>query len=227
MEFGLLLAAALAVATACASLAWVHRAMPDRRRRTCDLIAAGLLGGIVAGRVWAMVAAGTNPIAHPADLLIVRGGVDTIAATLGALAAMAWSARRDPALLDAAAPGAVFGLAAWHASCVVRDSCLGSATSLPWGWAVEAGGTERHPVELYAAFGLAAAGWLVLRLLRRRPSLGFTALAALGGAAGVRAATEPLRLGLGGDLFAEYLIAVTLAGLAALVLRLLRRPTPR
>lgn len=214
MEFRLLGAVAVAVAAATGTIAVIHRTAPVARRRLLDLVATGLLGGIAVGRVWAMVAAGTNPITHPLDLLIVRGGVDTVGAAVGALAAVAWAARSDLLpLLDALAPAAVFGLAGWHAGCVVRNACLGAPTTLPWGWPATGGGPDRHPVEIYTALLLVAAALIVLRLWRRHPGTARATALALFAAATARALTEPLRPVLGDGLVVEYGVATAAAAL--------------
>ena len=218
MEFRLLGAVVVAVAAACGPLALIHRGTPVLRRRTIDLVATGILGGIVIGRVWAMLTAGTNPITHPLDLLIVRGGVNTVGATVGALASVAWAARSQLLpLLDALAPGAVFGLAGWHAACLVRNACLGTPTPLPWGWPPAAGGPDRHPVELYAALLLIAAGLLIWRQWQRHPGTGRATALALFAIATARALTEPLRPVLDG-LMVEYVVGAMAALLLGLLL---------
>lgn len=212
MEFTLLAAVMLGVAAACGWLAIIHRGETTMRRTTCDLIVVGALAGIVAGRVWAMAASGTNPITHPVDLFIVRGGVDPFAASIAALAAVAWSARHQGwVLLDAGAPGAVMGLAGWHAGCLVRDACLGSTTGLPWGWATTAGGATRHPVELYAAALLVLATLGVTALWRRRGGSGLATTVAVAAVASVRALTEPLRPVLGDGRTLGYAVATGFA----------------
>lgn len=227
MEFSLLGTVVVAVAAACGALALTHRRDGAQRRRTIDLVATGLLAGIAAGRLWAMIATGTNPLTHPVDILIVRGGVDTVAATLGALAAVAWASRTDLLpMLDGVAPGAAFGLAGWHAGCLVRNACLGTPTTLPWGWSATADGPGRHPVELYTAILLVLAGWLVLRLWQRRPGTGMATAVALLAAATTRAVSEPLRPVLGDGLLVEYLVAAG-ASLALGVLLLWKPPATR
>lgn len=229
MEFRLLAAAAIAVGATCGSLALLHRAAPAARRRSCDLVAAGLLAGIGTGRLWAMVGGGTNPLSHPLDVLIVRGGVDPLAAGLGALATVVWMSRTAvPAALDALAPGVAFGLAAWHAGCLARSACLGSPTGLPWGWPATGAGPDRHPVELYAALLLLVTATIAVWLWRRHPGGGWSAALVLLAVPLVRALTEPLRPVLGGGLLSEYLVAgalVAVAVAAALVARS-RRTAP-
>ena len=219
MEFTLLAAVMLGVAAACAWLAVIHRGDAELRRTACDLVVIGALAGIVVGRIWAMVSAGTNPITHPADLFIVRGGVDPFAASIAALAAVGWSARHEGlALLDATAPGAVMGLAGWHAGCLVRGACLGSTTNLPWGWTATPAGVDRHPVELYAAALLVLAAVAVTMLWRRHSGTGLATTLAVASAAGVRALTEPLRPVLGSGRTVGYAVAAVVSVGAATVL---------
>lgn len=212
MEFTLLVAVMLGVMAAVGWLAVIHHGDAELRSSTRDLIVIGALAGIVAGRIWAMIAGGTNPITHPVDVFIVRGGVDPFAASLAAVAATAWSGRHEGwALVDAAAPGAVMGLAGWHAGCLVRNACLGSTTDLPWGWAATPGAAARHPVELYAAALFVLAALTVTALWRRRGGTGLATTVAVASAAGVRAVTEPLRPVLGEGRTLGYAVAAGLA----------------
>ncbi len=193
MEFTLLWAAL----TAAVSLWAATRILAARGRldRGPDRPADALLGagaaGLFVGRVAAMIGDGVNPITSPADLVVVRAGVDTGFASLGALAALAWAFRdRIPAVADDLAPAALAGLAGWHGGCVWRGTCLGTVSDLPWAWAQTPGGVTRHPVELYAALGFLLAAVLVARL-PRLPWL--PAAAAIGLAGVVRLATQPIR----------------------------------
>ncbi len=221
MEFSLLGAALLAALAAYGVLWWeaTRGNAADCSRDVWDTMVAAAVTGLVVGRLAAMVLAGTNPVARPADFLVIRGGVDPVWATVGALAAFGWLARREPgALGDAAAAAALAGLAAWHAGCLVRDgaaACLGTVSDLPW--AVAPGGEtlSRHPVELYAALLLAAAVVAAAWWRRRSPPPGSVAIAAFTAAAGARLVTEPLRLAIGGGPAGWYALGVV-AGLAAL-----------
>lgn len=218
MEFTLLGAVLVAVFAGYGVLWWEagRTNAADCTRDVWDALVSGLVVGLVVGRVAAMVLAGTNPITNPGDLLIVRGGVDTVAATLAGLGTFAWQTRTDLlGLVDAAAPAALATLAGWHAGCLVRATCLGTPSDLPWAVAQPGSSITRHPVEIYAALALAAAVVAVLRWKRtRRPYPGVTAAAVLTAAALVRFGTEPLRLGLGADLAPWYAIGVV-TGLGA------------
>lgn len=208
MEFGLPAAAAASV-----GVAWVVMRAGGARRGLDHVITAGLTG-LLFGRLVAMVSVGVNPLTHPLDILIVRGGVNTVAASLGALASLIWSTRADRRLLDLIAPGAVAGLAMWHAACLWRSSCLGTVSDVPWGWSLPGSALTRHPVEIYAAAAMAIGAVLLTRIA---PGRGIRSALALSWVAGSRLVTEPLRPSLGGGPVWWYAAAV-LVGLALAVI---------
>jgi prolipoprotein diacylglyceryltransferase len=175
---------------------------------------------MIAGRLASMVAAGVNPVTHPFDILLVRGGVDTATASIGALAALAWTSRDHlPTTFDLLAPAAVAGVAGWHAGCLWRGTCLGTATDLPWGMTVEGSSVLRHPVELYTAAVMIVAAAVISRL-PARPLLatgaGLTAVAA------ARLVTEPLRLSVVGGPVATYLAGAAI-GIILVAVSIFRR----
>lgn len=187
MEFTLLWAVLTAGALAWLALAiWSDR-VPDGGFDR--LIGAAVLA-LLIGRVTAMALQGVNPITNLSDLIIIRGGVHTGAATLAFIASLAWSTRSTRHALDALAPAILLALAGWHAGCLWRSACLGSPADLPWAWSLEESVIARHPVEIYAALGLAVAAWLVSKLGWR---LWLRAGTALAGAGAIRLLTEPLR----------------------------------
>lgn len=191
MEFTLLWAALTAVAFGWAGL----RIWDDRLPTNAgDRLLMALLVGLFVGRVTAMIGQGVNPITHPGELIVIRGGVDTAAATTGFIVSLIWSSREAFAAVDAMAPATLFGLAGWQTGCVWRNACLGSPSNLPWAWAQDAGTVSRHPVELYAALALIIGAYIVARL-GWRPWL--RSGVALSLAAGVRLLTQPLRPSLG------------------------------
>lgn len=219
MEFTLLFATLIAAAAVWLSARLRYRANPSQVNNAAfELVLNAAVFGILSGRIWAMIAAGTNPLTHLGDLIVIRGGVDPLGATLGALAALAWTSRRQGiAALDAVAPVALWGLAGWHAGCLVTGSCLGATTDLPWAMAEPGSTIGRHPVEIYAAV-LLAVGAVVLS--RRASSLpGMTAASALLVAASARLLTEPLRLALGGGRSLLYASGVVVALVLIAVIR--------
>lgn len=224
MEFRLLAAAVTAIAATAAVILVSSRGDRDRGRALIDVALGGVVAGVAFGRVASMVLAGTNPLSHPGDLLIVRGGVHTGVAAVAAIAASMLLARRVPRQpLAALAPAALVGLAAWHGGCLLRDACLGTPSSLPWAIAGP-GGVGRHPVEVYAAllFVLAA---LALVALRRRYGPAPVVGTAIAFAALARLVTEPMRPVLGSSLVGLYALGVA-AGTVVVVVTWLEQREP-
>lgn len=209
MEFGLLWAALTAVALAWAGLRFWDDNLPDN---AADRLIAATLTGLVVGRLTAMIAQGVNPLTNPGEIIVIRGGVSTIAASLAFVAGLAWSTRRTPGAVDAMAPAILSGLAGWHAGCVWRSACLGTPSDLPWAWSQDGSLVARHPVELYAAAGLFI-GALVVSRLGWRPWT--RAGVALSVASGIRLLTEPLRPSLGGGPTRWYLAGLVIGIIVA------------
>lgn len=210
MEFTLLWAALTGVAFAWLGTRIWRRNLPER---ATDLVLGGAAVGLLLGRLTAMIIQGINPVTSPADIIIVRGGVHTGAASLAATVFVAWSARRNLSHLDALAPAILLGLAGWHAGCLWRDACLGIESDLPWALTAASGQVTRHPVELYAAVALTLAAWLVSRLPWRLLLRAGSALALAGL---IRLITEPMRLTVIGGPVGWYVAAVIVGALVVL-----------
>ncbi len=187
-------------------------------RNLWDVALTAVIAGVVVGRIAAMISDGVNPLAHPGDLLIIRGGVATGPASLAALATVAWIGRTELwAVMDGLAAAALAGLGGWHLGCVVRDACLGTPSDLPWAIAQDGSTITRHPVEVYATLALfAAAASLAIRRMKHRPRPGMAAAFALAMVSLVRLVTEPLRPTLAGGPVGWY-IAGLLAGVGLAV----------
>ncbi len=201
MEFTLLMAAAMAVLGLYAMLWWEARhGNADRAGSLFETALAAAVAGIFIGRLLAMVLDGVNPITHPADILLVRAGVSTVGATVGAMVVYAFLSRRELVpMADGIAAAALAGLAGWHAGCLARDACLGTASDLPWAIAQPGSDITRHPVGLYvAALFLVAAVAIALWKAYRWPGAGIPASAALAAAGAIRLATEPMQPSLDG-----------------------------
>jgi prolipoprotein diacylglyceryltransferase len=210
VEFTLLWAVLTAVALAWLGLRIWHEGIPERG---FDWLLGATVFGLLIGRVTAMALQGVNPLTNPADLIIVRGGVHIGAASLVFIVTLAWSTRSTRHALDALAPAILLGLAGWHTGCLWRGACLGTPGDLPWSWPLQDSLVTRHPVELYAALGLAVAAWLVSRLRWRLWLRAGTALAAV---AGIRLLTEPLRPSITGGPTVWYWSGL-LVGIAGVV----------
>ena len=209
MEFTLLWAGLTAFLAAFVTIRITKPKMPDR---PLDRLVGAALVGIAAGRIGALVTQGINPITSPGELLVIRGGVDTVWASLAGIAAVTWPLRRSPAGLDAIAPASLAALAGWHGGCLWRSACLGTMSELPWAWSLPGSDITRHPVEIYAAVLLAAGTWFVSRI--RYPA-GKAAGMAVFVAGCARLITEPLRPRLGPGLWWFYGLAAAAGLLSA------------
>ncbi len=210
MEFTLLWAAL----TAAAGLWLGVRIFRNTSETAFDNLLAATVAGLAGGRVVAMISQGLNPLANPVDLLIVRGGVNTAAATSIAIAVFYLVSGRKISTMDTAAPAALLGLASWHLGCLWRGACLGVASDVPWAWSEAGSSITRHPVEIYAGVGLVIIALLITRLPQR---VGVWSSAGLLGASGLRLATEPLRLTISGGPVFWYAIGILIGaiGMAA------------
>ena len=226
MEFTLLAAAAIAGAAAYVMLWWDAR-HGNAARCTGNLWEIGLVSavaGIFIGRIVAMLIDGVNPIAHPMDVILVRSGVSTAGATVGAAAVFVLQARRSTiTMADGISAAALAGLAGWHAGCLVRGTCLGTASDLPWAIAQAGSDVTRHPVGIYAALMLGAAAiGLAWWKAYRRPPAGAPAALAVIAAAGTRLVLEPLQPSISGGPVWFYATGLVI-GIVALVWSLVRR----
>lgn len=213
MEFTLLWAALTGVGLMwVGTRLWIDGLPP---KPTDALIGAATIG-LIVGRLAAMLGQGINPVTHPLDIILVRGGVDTGFASLSAISMLLWTTRRNTSYMDALAPAALLGLAGWHAGCLWRSACLGTASGLPWTWTQPGSTVTRHPVEIYAAIALATAGYLVSRLSKRAFLRFGVALAAAGL---IRLAMEPMRHSIMGAPVGWYL-AAAVVGVAVAALGL-------
>ena len=209
MEFTLLWAALTAFAAAFVTIWLTKPGVPDR---PFDRVIGAAVAGIAVGRIAAVLMQGTNPLTNPGELLIIRGGVDTVFASLSGVAFLVWPLRRMPAALDAIAPAVLAALAGWHGGCLWRSACLGTISDLPWARALPGSDITRHPVELYAAIVLLAGAWTI-KLITRLP--GTAAATAVFWAGLARLATEPFRPSLGAGLSWFYALAMVTGLIAA------------
>jgi prolipoprotein diacylglyceryltransferase len=189
---------------------------PDVPNRPLDRLIGAAVVGMFTGRLAAVLAAGINPIANPGQLLLIRGGVDTMWASVAGFATLVWPLRRNLRAIDNLAPAVLAALGGWHAGCVWRSTCLGTASDLPWAWALPGSDVTRHPVELYAAIGLAAGAILLARLTL--PTGTLTGLA-ISWAAVIRLLTEPMRPSIGGGPVAFYVGAAVVGVVVIAVTR--------
>ncbi len=202
MEFTLLGAAAIAAGAAYGMLWWEAK-RGNAARCAGNLWETALVSvviGIFIGRIVTMLIDGVNPIAHPLDIMLVRSGVSTVGASIGAAVVFLWQSRKEPiAMADGISAAALAGLAGWAAGCIVRGTCLGTTSDLPWALAQGGSTLTRHPVGIYAALLLAIAAIAIAWWKAyRRPVPGMPASLAVVAAAAVRLVTEPMQPSLSG-----------------------------
>lgn len=156
----------------------------------------GLVGGVIAARFGHVIAYWPAYRAQPLEIF----GFNTRAFVLwpGLLAALAvagWYIYRHrlplAALLDAAAPGALVGLAVADIGALLAGRNLGAPATLPW--SVDVWGVARHPSPIYEALAALLVAALVLHVLRRRDRPGAPALLAVLGYGLSRWLLEPFR----------------------------------
>lgn len=209
--------------TAGAAVWGVNRIVRPPLESATDTLLGAAAMGLLVGRLAAMIEAGVNPVLRPVDILVVRGGVSTGFAALGALAALGYMYRTQlPAAVDQLAAAALAGLAGWHGGCVWRGTCLGKTSDLPWAMTAPGSTAERHPVEIYTAILFAAAAWVVYRV-RAHPGVASGLGLSLAGV--IRLATDPLRVSIVGGPTIWYLVAI-LAGPVLVGLHRLTRTRP-
>lgn len=210
MEFTLLWAALTGVVFAWIGTRLWPQGLPEH---ATDRLIGAAAAGLLVGRLTAMLIQGTNPLRHLGDIMIVRGGVHTGAATIGAIVTYLWSVRWRIAHLDAIAAASVLGLAGWKAGCIWRGACLGTVSDLPWAWSLPGSVITRHPVEIYAAIALVLAAFIVARLSDRPLLRSGVGLAAAGL---VMLATEPMRPSLTGGPGPWYIAAIIVGVVASI-----------
>lgn len=214
MEFTLLGAAALGVGCFWLMLRWEAK-RGNAAGCALDLWDAGLTSGavgLVFGRLVAMAQVGINPIADPAQIILVRSGISTAGASIAALLMFGFLARNSLlSSADAIGPSVLAGLAGWHLGSLATGSWLGTVSGLPWAQTAHGSDISRHPVELYAAALYVVAAFAIATWKQRgRPPLGTPAGLSLVSAGGVMLVTEPVRVSLAGGpmwLYASGVVA--------------------
>lgn len=153
------------------------------------LASGPVIVGLLVGRVAAVLQDDPATLRRPFDLLFIRGGVEFWPG-VAAAAAMVWvAARREPSntleRLAELAPFALWGYAAFEATCLVRDGCFGPPS--PVGLRPGGHGAPQIPVGVLVAACVAGVGVAVWLWRRRLGPAGGLAVALIG-LAGARTA---------------------------------------
>jgi prolipoprotein diacylglyceryl transferase len=168
--FGLLVAAGLL------SALFVLQADLRRRRLTAEpsiIIALAGLAGLVGAKLYHLLEAPGEFLAHPLPLLFSRMGFAWFGGLLGGLGTLILLARHYRMsvfeMLDVASPAAALGYGVGRIGCLISgDGDYGIPTSLPWGMSFPNGivpTIERvHPTPIYEFLGALAVFYYLWRL---------------------------------------------------------------
>lgn len=203
-----------------------------------DLLSVPVMVGVIGARLTAVALDDPSAFSRPADLLLVRGGMDLWAGIVAGAAALSVALHRrgDESVVASVAqlsPYAIWGIALYEGTCLVREGCFGPVSAVG---ITPAGASSRHlPVGLALGASLVILGVLVRRLACLDSLLAIaTAVGGLGAARAVAAIWLPrISEGLSRQ-HAESLVVLAMAlvvGTARLVVvarsRCTRRlPTP-
>ena len=156
----------------------------------------GLLAGLIAGRAGHVIAFWSAYRAQPVEII----GLNTRAFLLWpgivvGLMVAGWYVRRHKLpwgpVLDAAAPGALVGIAIADLGALLAGRALGAPTTAPW--AVTVWGVARHPSQVYETLAALTVLAVTLRMLRTRGRPGSVAWVGLLGYGLSRWLLEPFR----------------------------------
>ena len=150
-----------------------------------DATISALLGGVLAGRVIAMVLDDPSGLTRLGDIVVLRGGVEFWPGLAVGCGIAALTARGDSPVSARLADLAPYGLGAYavyEAACVVRDGCFGPAS--PLGLRPGGVGEPQFPVAVVVALAVVPLAVTVRQLALRSPASAL--LAAVGGLAAVR-----------------------------------------
>lgn len=224
MDVTLLLRAAGAMGAA-ALVLWLSRrpSPPDPSAPFSDVLGAVLIG-MAVGRLAYVLGEGIDLLAHPMELVLIRGGVAPVPAAIAGVCSLAWICRSDLLhRMDRMAPAVLAGLAVWEGGCWWQGACLGSPSGLWWAMTLSGSDLTRHPVGVYAALLLVTGAlWLWWRPLRWK---GAGAAAGLGWASAVRLAVPLWSVGVWSNWTWWYLVGL-LVGLGGVVAAQLKSREP-
>jgi prolipoprotein diacylglyceryltransferase len=173
IDFGLVVSLIAAIgAPALLAIRWASH--DDWGSSFLDDVTVPLLVGLMTGRLVTLALDDPNSIGSLSDMLVIRSGVEFWPGVAAAAGVVAWQTNRAdrPPLkrLAALAPFALVGYAAYEATCVFRDGCLGPVS--PVGLRPPGLQTTMLPVGLLMAAATLAGAVIVHRLQDRvRPTV--------------------------------------------------------
>lgn len=160
LDFGLLASGAVTFLVLVAAGRWAP-APALGGGSAVDLLVGPALGGILAGRLVAVLLDDPTSLGSLRSFLVVRGGVEFWPGVAVALALLCWRIRRDRQssvglAVGELAPFALWGYASWEATCLVREGCYGPES--PVGLVPDGLVTRQFPVGVLVGVAVAIFG---------------------------------------------------------------------
>ena len=166
------------------------RVAPPRttpRKDLTDIVSLPLFVGLATARLTTVALDDPSALRRLGDLLLIRGGMDLWAGVLAGSIALVVDIRRRrhasalPVLADVA-PYALWAVAIYEGTCVLRDGCFGPAS--PFGLHPAGVGYRQLPIGLIVGGAVAVLGVVVRRLAASDPPA--AVIVAVAGLASVR-----------------------------------------
>jgi len=218
LDTGLLLTGALVWLVVSVAARWAPASVLDRGEIVDRLVVPAMVG-LLAGRLVAVVLDDPASLGSLRSILVIRGGVEFWPGVAVALAALAWTLRRQRADVGLAladvAPFLLWGYATYEAACVVRDGCYGPVSAV--GLVPDGLRTRMFPIGVIVGLVVFALGFALRHLWTWSPTAKI--LAAVGGVAATRSVASIWLPSLGDEPTRQHLesVAVTLSVAAVAV----------
>lgn len=215
LDIGLLVTGAVLVVVLVVGTRWAPTASFEPGEVLDRLIVPAVVG-LLSARVATAALDDWASLRSVRALLVIRGGVEFWVGVAVMVALVAWTLRRRhrPASVGLAelAPFALWGYAAYEATCVVRDECYGPVS--PVGLVPGGLSTRMFPLGLIVAAAVAALGFAV----RHVPwSATARLLLAVGGVAGLRSLVSFWLPKLGEGLTRQHVESIVVAATVLVV----------
>lgn len=226
IDRGLLLTLGL-MAAGVSALVRVAPPRTTSRNDLFDIVSLPLFVGLATARLTTVALDDPSALRRLSDLLLIRGGMDLWAGVLAGFMALLVAIRRRrhasavPFLADVA-PYALWTVAIYEGTCVLRDGCFGPASF--FGLHPAGVGYRQLPIGLMVGGAVAVLGVVVRRLAASDPPAAL--IAAVAGLAAVRSVAAVWLPRISDGLTRQHrqsiavLVIAVVGGAAVLVLRL-------
>ncbi|MFN8499603.1 MAG: prolipoprotein diacylglyceryl transferase family protein [Anaerolineae bacterium] len=212
--------------------------LAERRARDAGLAPASVasastwlgLGALVGARLVYALPGWPTYLRHPLDLVYIQSGLSLWGGIAGAVAVALWLQWRRGLplgrLADLFAPCLALGVALYDALSLVRGVSRGIVAPFPLGVVLPGSSQPRIPVDLWEATLMLGLYWLLMWRRGRQRFSGELGLLFLIGFSAIRAATDFLRVTIGGFPTVDQSLAVVTIALAGAVWAWQARKTP-